>query len=350
MSPNASPSSTTISPMSLPDPESAETSNPTTLTKHIARMTWSLTCQDDPEVTQANSQTLNLGECGETEFCIDGKMTGIDPQGRGYIDSIAWCVSRLNFVQLPSKGFLSAGKTGESIQVGFKGGPGAQYSVEALLTSLDSNTLVRAQSMEILAQTADVDGDSRFWRTLNAGTSHLVLLVLLLAITPAMPSPVPPVLAASVPLSLLNPEISNKSLLFSDTGVTTDLANLPDPYDEQALGVSTILEVYDYGRTFTPLVTSMVRLSIRAAVNDFWSHSYQMDRQIGTENVLQYHEPGIWLVCNPRQPLTWLMWYEALGAMSTVVNLRGLRREFHFLILQEGTRRELGYGSLLFDF
>ena len=99
-------------------------------------------------------------------------MTGIDPQGRGYIDSIAWCVSRLNFVQLPSKRFLSAGRTGESVQVGFEGGPGAQYSVEALLTSLDSNTLVRAQSMEILAQTADVDGDSRFWRTLNAGSQQ----------------------------------------------------------------------------------------------------------------------------------------------------------------------------------
>lgn len=180
--------------------------------------------------------------------------------------------------------------------------------------------------------------------------SNLVLLVLLHAITPAAPSPVPPVLAASVPLSPLSPKIFNQSLLFSDTGITTDLANLPDPYDEQTPGVSTILEVYDYGRTFTPLVTSMVRLSIRAAVNDFWSHSYQMDRQIGTETVLQYHEPGIWLVCNPRQPLTWLMWYEALGAMSTVVNLRGLRREFHFLILQEGTRRELGYGSLSFDF
>ncbi|CAF9936700.1 MAG: hypothetical protein ALECFALPRED_006953 [Alectoria fallacina] len=185
---------------------------------------------------------------------------------------------------------------------------------------------------------------------LTPRASHLVLVVLLHPITPAMPSPVPPVLAASAPLSLLSPNIFNQSLLFSDTGLTTDLANLPDPYDEQTLGVSTILEVYAYGRPFTPLVTSMVRLSIRAAIIDFWSHSYQMNRQIGTETVLQYHEPGIWLVCNPRQPLTWLMWYEALRAMLTVVNLRGLRREFHFLILQEGTRMELGYGSLSFDF
>lgn len=44
-----------------------------------------------------------------------------------------------------------------------------KYSVEALLTSLDSQTAVEAQNLDIQAQTRNYFHDVQSWRTLNAG-------------------------------------------------------------------------------------------------------------------------------------------------------------------------------------
>lgn len=53
ISPNASPSSTTISPRTLPGPESAEMSNPTVLTKYIARIVKHSSIRDASSVIRA---------------------------------------------------------------------------------------------------------------------------------------------------------------------------------------------------------------------------------------------------------------------------------------------------------
>lgn len=56
-----------------------------------------------------------------------------------------------------------------TVQTTFDAVDEGKYSVEALLTSLDSQTAVEAHSLEIQAQTRDYFHDVQSWRTLNAG-------------------------------------------------------------------------------------------------------------------------------------------------------------------------------------
>ena len=68
--------------------------------------------------------------------------------------------------------YLKNEETGSGVQAGFHAEAGKQYSVEAILTSSDSRTLMEAQSMEIQSQKADRIGNVETWRTLNAGDSQ----------------------------------------------------------------------------------------------------------------------------------------------------------------------------------
>ena len=82
-------------------------------------------------------------------------------EDEGYYVSTAWCVPKDNFISVAK--LLANGKsTGASVQSGFRPAVGKQYSVEAVLAYSDSHTPLKAQSLEIQAQTADMVG-------LNAG-------------------------------------------------------------------------------------------------------------------------------------------------------------------------------------
>lgn len=117
-------------------------------------------------------QTLHWGECGGTEFCVDSESNAPSATltGDPIIRRTAFCVDVLDFIELSIQS--TGDETGSAVQAGFHAVAGTQYSVEAILTSADSRTLVEAQSMEIQAQRADVIGSVETWRTLNAGDSQ----------------------------------------------------------------------------------------------------------------------------------------------------------------------------------
>ena len=95
----------------------------------------------------------------------------LEPDGAGYTISTAWCVEINNFISL-AKLLKSEESTGASVQTSFHAKLGTQYSVAAVLAAQDGHTPLKAQSLEIQAQTADKIGNSPVWRTLNAGDSQ----------------------------------------------------------------------------------------------------------------------------------------------------------------------------------
>ena len=117
-------------------------------------------------------QTLHWGECEDTEFCVDGKLRAVSAtlSGDPVVRRTAFCVDIANFLSFAMH--LNNEETGGAVQAGFHAEVGKQYSVEAILTSSDSRTLMEAQSMEIQAQKADRIGTVETWRTLNAGDSQ----------------------------------------------------------------------------------------------------------------------------------------------------------------------------------
>ena len=72
----------------------------------------------------------------------------------------------------PLAKLLANGRTGASVQAGFHASQGGQYSVAAVLAASDGHTPLKAQSLEIQAQTTDMVGNTQLWRTLNAGDSQ----------------------------------------------------------------------------------------------------------------------------------------------------------------------------------
>ena len=86
----------------------------------------------------------------------------------GYHAFTAWCVPTDNFIPLAQ--LLANGKSsGASIETGFHPATGKEYSVAAVLAAPDARTPLKAQSMEILAQKAEIKGETQIWSTLNAG-------------------------------------------------------------------------------------------------------------------------------------------------------------------------------------
>ena len=177
----------------------------------------------------------------------------------------------------------------------------------------------------------------------------LLFLVHLHPFTDAAASPAPPVLTGPTPLSLLDLQPYNGSLQLISSTLKADLTALPDPCDIRLAGASTILEVYNYGQTFNSRGSINAEETVLAAMDDAAGHDHESASQIGTETVLRYEYAGIMLICYPRQQLTWKMWCEAVEAIAYVLDERGLRREFHFLILEEGLKRVVGYGGLALD-
>ena len=47
----------------------------------------------------------------------------------------------------------------------------------------------------------------------------------------------------------------------------------------------------------------------------------------------------------PRDGMTWKMWFEALSNLVSFV--LGEKREYHFIVLEEGHEGEVGYGNLV---
>ena len=89
----------------------------------------------------------------------------------GYYASTAWCVEMDNFSSL-AKLLANEESTGASVQTNFHAAMGKQYAVAAVLAAPDGHTPLKAQSLEIQAQTADMIGNTPVWRTLNAGDSQ----------------------------------------------------------------------------------------------------------------------------------------------------------------------------------
>lgn len=116
--------------------------------------------------------TLHWGECEDTEFCVDSKSRALSETRTGdpVVRRTAYCVETTSF--LSKTILLSTDVTGSAVQAGFHAVAGKEYSVEAILMSSDSRTLMEAQSMEIQAQKADTIGNVETWRTLNAGDSQ----------------------------------------------------------------------------------------------------------------------------------------------------------------------------------
>ena len=175
---------------------------------------------------------------------------------------------------------------------------------------------------------------------------RLLFLLHLHPFTHAAPSPAPPVLNGPTPLSLLNLQPYNESLQFMNSTLKADITALPDPFDIRLAGASTTLVVYNYGQTFNSRGSINAEETVLAAMDDAARHDYESVSQIGTETILRYEYAGIMLVCYPRQQLTWRMWSEAVEAIAYVLDERDLRREFHFLIPEEGLKRVVGYGAL----
>lgn len=105
------------------------------------------------------------GECEESEICIDGSHP--EPH-------IAYCVSKNDFVEMAIERTKTK-KGGSAVEVASGVSPGmpqAGYALEAVMTGLDHKTSVFTQSLNMQAQTLDVDKNTRVWRTLDRGTSQ----------------------------------------------------------------------------------------------------------------------------------------------------------------------------------
>ncbi|KAL8832130.1 MAG: hypothetical protein Q9191_000452 [Dirinaria sp. TL-2023a] len=129
---------------------------------------WSLVCRPGQGVAHGNS--LHWGECRPDEICIEGR-SAVHVESEGYYASTAWCIEQNNFIPL-AKLLANGRSTGGSVEKGFQQAIGKQFSVEAVLADSDSRTPLKAQSLEIQAQTADMVGNVHAWRTLNAGDNQ----------------------------------------------------------------------------------------------------------------------------------------------------------------------------------
>ena len=129
---------------------------------------WSLVCRPRERVAHGNG--LHWGECERGEICIEARSV-VNHARMGYQTSTAWCVSIENFVPLAK--LLAKGKfSGASIETGFHPATGQEYSVAAVLAAPDGRTPLKAQSMEIQAQKAEMKGNRQVWSTLNAGDNQ----------------------------------------------------------------------------------------------------------------------------------------------------------------------------------
>ena len=131
---------------------------------HNARA-YSILCSAIPNIEGGRS--IRWGSCSSNEICSDGRArirNGIE----GYITTVAWCVSQENFVRIAMAGGSSR-TSPSTVQADFHAADAKQYSVEALLTSLDSQKAMEAQYLDIQAQAAGVVGSVLSWRTLNGG-------------------------------------------------------------------------------------------------------------------------------------------------------------------------------------
>ena len=131
---------------------------------HNARA-YSTICSVIPNIEGGRS--IRWGSCTSNEICSDGRGR-IGNGVEGYIATVAWCVSQENFVKIAMAD--GSGRTSPStVQAAFHAVDVNQYSMGALLTSLDSQKAIEAQYLDIQAQTADVVGNVALWRTLNGG-------------------------------------------------------------------------------------------------------------------------------------------------------------------------------------
>ena len=129
---------------------------------------WSLVCRPREGVPHGNG--LHWGECVQGEICMEGRLVE-NHAGMGYHASTAWCVSTENFIPLAK--LLGKGKSsGASIETGFHPATGKEYSVAAVLAAPDARTPLKAQSMEIQAQKAEMKDNRQLWRTLNTGDNQ----------------------------------------------------------------------------------------------------------------------------------------------------------------------------------
>ena len=89
----------------------------------------------------------------------------------GYRASTAWCVEAQSFIPL-AKLLANGESSGAAIETGFHAATGKHYSVAAVLAAPDGRTPLKAQSLEIQAQKAEMMGDTQVWSTLNAGDNQ----------------------------------------------------------------------------------------------------------------------------------------------------------------------------------
>ena len=131
---------------------------------HNARA-YSVLCSAIPNVEGGRS--IRWGSCSSNEICSDGRArirNGVE----SHIATVAWCVSQEEFVKIAMTNGSSQ-TSPSTVQADFHAVDTNRYSVEALLTSLDSQKAIKAQYLDIQAQTADVIGNVASWRTLNGG-------------------------------------------------------------------------------------------------------------------------------------------------------------------------------------
>ena len=122
---------------------------------------WSSVCH-----TPHNGNTLAWGVCSEGEICIDDRLDR-PMTAEGYANRTAWCVRPTAVVSLMT--LLWAGGTAEAP---YDAQATGNSSIEAVLTSSDSQSLIGAGSIQLEAQTSVNTGGSGTWRTLPGGQEH----------------------------------------------------------------------------------------------------------------------------------------------------------------------------------
>ena len=99
-------------------------------------------------------------------MCIDGRLS---PDRQRHIGTIAWCVGQDSFVKIAIGPRQTVPST---VKANYNAVKGISYSVEILLTSLDSEKVMEARNLDIEALTFETYRNIQSWRTLSTGLSQ----------------------------------------------------------------------------------------------------------------------------------------------------------------------------------
>ena len=139
--------------------------------RHVSAVAYTITCGND----KTGNIERTPGECEESEICVDGvNWRNFNFMYHG-LRHTAYCVSMNNFVEIAIERTKAAQKDASAVEAssGVRPGmPQAGYAMEAVMTGLDHKTSIFTQSLNMQAQTLDVDKNTHVWRTLDRGTTQ----------------------------------------------------------------------------------------------------------------------------------------------------------------------------------